>query len=214
MAEIAARAEAAASTQPEHRAAGLTWFAVGVARLRRWEIQQARHALRHADRQLAAGSLAALQARARAWRALAEAACGDLTAARRSASDVPGVPSGLPPGGRSVTGPGSGPLSRGVLARGSALPGGGGAGGPAQGAAAWAGTTHGPGAGGPAGGGPGRGKLAGDRAGLPGLGSRAAGMGPPGVPGPAPAGPGCLRCARRRQRCERPARPAGWTAAA
>ncbi|MFI5065669.1 MAG: hypothetical protein ACHP9Z_17065, partial [Streptosporangiales bacterium] len=99
VAEIAARAEAAASTQPEHRAAGLTWFAVGVARLRRWEIQQARHALRHADRQLAAGSLAALQARARAWRALAEAVCGDLTAARRSASDVPGVPSGLPPGG-------------------------------------------------------------------------------------------------------------------
>ena len=73
VAEIAARAEAAASTQPEHRAVGLLWFAVGVARLRRWEIQQARHALRHADRQLAAGNLTGLQARARAWRALAEA---------------------------------------------------------------------------------------------------------------------------------------------
>ena len=85
---LAERAQAAASTQPEHRAVGLLWFAVGVARLRRWEIQQARHALRHADRQLAAGNLTGLQARARAWRALAEAWYGDLTAARRSAADV------------------------------------------------------------------------------------------------------------------------------
>ena len=85
---LAERAEAAAGTQPEHRAVGLLWFAVGVARLRRWEIQQARHALRHADRQLAAGNLTGLQARARAWRALAEAWYGDLTAARRSAADV------------------------------------------------------------------------------------------------------------------------------
>ena len=85
---LAERAQAAASTQPEHRAVGLLWFAVGVARLRRWEIQQARHALRYADRQLAAGNLTGLQARARAWRALAEAWYGDLTAARRSATDV------------------------------------------------------------------------------------------------------------------------------
>ena len=85
---LAERAQAAASTQPEHRAVGLLWFAVGVARLRRWEIQQARHALRHADRQLAAGNLTGLQARARAWRALAEAWYGDLTTARRSAADV------------------------------------------------------------------------------------------------------------------------------
>jgi LuxR family maltose regulon positive regulatory protein len=183
--EIAARAEAAAATQPEHRAAGLTWFAVGVARLRRWEIQQARHALRHADRQLAAGSLAALQARARAWRALAEAACGDLTAARRSASDVPGVPSGLPPGGRSAAAPGSGPMSRGALAGGSALPGSR----PAKGAPARPGATRGPAAGGPAGGGPGRARLAGDRASLPGTGSRSAWTGPPGTPG-VPAGAG------------------------
>ena len=181
--EIAARAEAAASTQPEHRAAGLTWFAVGVARLRRWEIQQARHALRHADRQLAAGSLAALQARARAWRALAEAWFGDLTAARRSASDVPGVPSGLPPGGRSAAAPGPGPMPRGVLAGGSAPPGGSLAGGPAQGSAARPGSARGPAAGSPAGGGPGRGRLAGDRAGLPGLGGRSAGIGMPGTSG-------------------------------
>ncbi len=86
---LAERCEAAASAQPEHRAVGLLWFAVGVARLRRWEIQSARRALRHADRQLAAGSLAGLQARARAWRALAEAWFGDLSAAQRSAGDVP-----------------------------------------------------------------------------------------------------------------------------
>ena len=85
---LAERAQTAASTQPEHRAVGLLWFALGVARLRRWEIQQARHALRHADRQLAAGNLTGLQARARAWRALAEAWYGDLTTARRSAADV------------------------------------------------------------------------------------------------------------------------------
>ncbi len=87
---LAERAQAAAATQPEHRAVGLLWFALGVARLRRWEIQPARHALRQADRQLAAGNLTGLQARARAWRALAEAWYGDLTAARRSAADVQG----------------------------------------------------------------------------------------------------------------------------
>ncbi len=95
---LAERSQAAASTQPEHRAVGLLWFALGVARLRRWEIQPARHALRHADRQLAAGNLAALQARARAWRALAEAWNGDLSAARRSAADVLAGLGGLEPG--------------------------------------------------------------------------------------------------------------------
>ena len=92
---LAERSQAAASTQPEHRAVGLLWYALGVARLRRWEVQPARHALRHADRQLAAGNLTGLQARARAWRALAEAWYGDLSAARRSAADVlagPGLP--------------------------------------------------------------------------------------------------------------------------
>jgi len=86
---LAEQAQAPASTQPEHRAVGLLWFALGVARLRRWEIGPARQALRQADRQLAAGSLVGLQARARAWRALAEAWHGDLNAASRSASDVP-----------------------------------------------------------------------------------------------------------------------------
>ena len=60
-----------------------------MARLRRWEIQVARHALRHADRQLGRGQPGRAEARARAWRALAEAWSGDLTAAQRSASDVP-----------------------------------------------------------------------------------------------------------------------------
>jgi LuxR family transcriptional regulator, maltose regulon positive regulatory protein len=97
---LAEQAQAPASTQPEHRAVGLLWFALGVARLRRWEIQPARHALRQADRQLAAGNLTGLQARARAWRALAEAWHGDLAAARRSASDVPAARSGLASLGR------------------------------------------------------------------------------------------------------------------
>jgi LuxR family maltose regulon positive regulatory protein len=91
---LAEQAQAPASTQPEHRAVGLLWFALGVARLRRWEVGPARQALRQADRQLAAGNLTGLQARARAWRALAEAWHGDLVAARRSASDVPTVRGG------------------------------------------------------------------------------------------------------------------------
>jgi LuxR family maltose regulon positive regulatory protein len=97
---LAEQAQAPASTQPEHRAVGLLWFALGVARLRRWEIQPAQYALRQADRQLAAGNLTGLQARARAWRALAEAWHGDLAAARRSASDVPAARSGLASLGR------------------------------------------------------------------------------------------------------------------
>ena len=104
---LAEQSQAAASTQPEHRAVGLLWFALGVARLRRWEIQQARRALRNADRQLAAGNLTGLQARARAWRALAEAWYGDLTAARRSAADVLA--------GREVGDPGRAGPARGEL---------------------------------------------------------------------------------------------------
>jgi LuxR family maltose regulon positive regulatory protein len=105
---LAERSQAVASTQPEHRAVGLLWYALGVARLRRWEVQPARHALRHADRQLAAGNLTGLQARARAWRALAEAWYGDLSAARRSAADVlagMGLPEpGLPDASRAELG--------------------------------------------------------------------------------------------------------------
>lgn len=91
---LAERSQAAACTQPEHRALGLLWFAIGVACLRRWEIQEARRALRHADSELGAGGLASFQARARAWRALAEAWSGDLTAAHRSAADVRAIASG------------------------------------------------------------------------------------------------------------------------
>jgi LuxR family transcriptional regulator, maltose regulon positive regulatory protein len=128
---LAEQYQATASTQPEHRAVGLLWFALGVARLRRWEIRPARQALRQADRQLAAGSLTGLQARARAWRALAEAACGDLAAARRSASDVPAVRGGQPGGpgsfagsftpagltlpGAWLAGPGPGPATQSAL---------------------------------------------------------------------------------------------------
>src|ERR1035441_3567381 len=72
----------------EHRALGLLWFALGAARLRRWEIRDARYALEHAGRQLAAGGLAVLQARAAGWQALADAWFGDLGRAERTAGGV------------------------------------------------------------------------------------------------------------------------------
>ena len=85
---LADSVQAAVSTQAEHRAVGLLWFSLGTAGLRRWEIAEARHALRQADRQLGAGGLPELRWRARAWRALAEACYGDLTAALQTAGDV------------------------------------------------------------------------------------------------------------------------------
>jgi LuxR family maltose regulon positive regulatory protein len=90
---LAKQCQPAASTQAEHRGVGLLWFALGTAALRRWETQAARRALREADRELGAGGLPAGQARARAWRALAEACYGDLTAAQRSADEVRGCAS-------------------------------------------------------------------------------------------------------------------------
>jgi LuxR family maltose regulon positive regulatory protein len=81
---LAEQAQATAGTQPEHRVLGLLWFALGTARLRRWEIHEACCALGHATRQLTAGGLRELCARARAWQALAEAWYGDLTAAEKA----------------------------------------------------------------------------------------------------------------------------------
>jgi LuxR family maltose regulon positive regulatory protein len=83
---LAGRCQAAVSTRAEHGAVGLLWFALGTASLRRWEIQDAGRALRRADRELGAGGLAEWQARARGWRALAEALGGELAAAERSAA--------------------------------------------------------------------------------------------------------------------------------
>jgi LuxR family transcriptional regulator, maltose regulon positive regulatory protein len=94
---LAEQAQATAGTQPEHRTLGLLWFALGTARLRRWEIHEARYALNHACRQLTAGGLGELCARARGWQALAEAWYGDLTAAEK------------PLGEPAVAGPGGGP---------------------------------------------------------------------------------------------------------
>lgn len=85
---LAEQAQSAAASSAEHRAIGLLWFALGIARLRRWEIRQARQALGSADRHLAAGNLAGLQARARGWRSLAEAWHGDLAEAQKAAGDV------------------------------------------------------------------------------------------------------------------------------
>jgi LuxR family maltose regulon positive regulatory protein len=85
---VAESTQASASTQAEHRAAGLLWFTLGCASLRRWDAGAASHALRQADRQLGAGGLTALRARTRAWLALAQACSGDLAAAQRAADDV------------------------------------------------------------------------------------------------------------------------------
>jgi LuxR family maltose regulon positive regulatory protein len=81
---LAEQAQATAGTQPEHRVLGMLWFALGTARLRRWEIVEARYALNHAGRQLTAGGLGELCARAHGWQALAEAWYGDLTAAEKA----------------------------------------------------------------------------------------------------------------------------------
>jgi len=78
---LAERAQATAGTLPAHRALGTLWLALGTARLRRWEIADARRELRHAVRQLEAAGLAGLLARARGWQALTEALYGDLKAA-------------------------------------------------------------------------------------------------------------------------------------
>jgi LuxR family maltose regulon positive regulatory protein len=78
---LAERAQATAGTLPAHRALGTLWLALGTARLRRWELTDARRELGHAVRQLEAAGLAGLLARARGWQALAEALYGDLRAA-------------------------------------------------------------------------------------------------------------------------------------
>ena len=85
---LAEHAQASAGTLAEHRALGLLWFALGVARLRRWEIQDARYALDHADRQLAAGALAGLRMRSLGWQAIADGWYGDLARAAREAGAV------------------------------------------------------------------------------------------------------------------------------
>ena len=85
---VAESAQASAGTQACSRGAGLLWFALGCASLRRWHIGEAGHALRHADRHLGAGGLAGLRARARAWLAVAQACGGDLAAAQHAAGEV------------------------------------------------------------------------------------------------------------------------------
>ncbi|HEU5420906.1 MAG TPA: LuxR C-terminal-related transcriptional regulator [Streptosporangiaceae bacterium] len=77
----AEQAEATAAAVPQYRAAGLLWFALGCARLRRLEVIAARHAFGRASAQLTAGSMPGLRARALAWQALAAARQGSLAAA-------------------------------------------------------------------------------------------------------------------------------------
>jgi LuxR family maltose regulon positive regulatory protein len=90
----AERAAAAAATVPQYRTAGLLWFAIGCALLRRWEARPAARALAQASAQLAAGSLPGLRARALAWQALAAAGCGELAAADRLIGEAAASPAG------------------------------------------------------------------------------------------------------------------------
>ncbi len=124
---LAERSQPAASTRAEHRGIGLLWFALGTASLRRWEIEEARRALRQADRELGAGGLAQFQARARAWRALAEAWYGDLAAAERSGADAragAGASAGAGAGASASAGAGAGASAGacGASAGGASLP--------------------------------------------------------------------------------------------
>ena len=82
----AEQAGRSAGSQAEHRAAGILWWALGVAKMRGSQLPEARHALSAADRELGAGDFTQLQARARAWWALAEAWQGNLTAAQAAAA--------------------------------------------------------------------------------------------------------------------------------
>ncbi len=84
-AERLASATEATGRLAEHRSLGLLWFAIGAARVCRWEMGPALDALQRAERQLAAGGLAWLEARASGWRALAEAEFGNVTRAERIA---------------------------------------------------------------------------------------------------------------------------------
>ena len=112
---LAERSQPAVSTRAEHRGIGLLWFALGTASLRRWEIQEARRALRRADRELGAGGLAQFQARARAWRALAEAWYGDLAAAERSGADARASAAGASAAGASAARAGAAGISGGGI---------------------------------------------------------------------------------------------------
>jgi LuxR family transcriptional regulator, maltose regulon positive regulatory protein len=89
---LAEHAQATAGTLPAHRALGTLWLALGTARLRGWELTDARRALRHAVRQLEAAGLAGLLARARGWQALAESLYGDLSAAAEIIAEEERIP--------------------------------------------------------------------------------------------------------------------------
>jgi LuxR family transcriptional regulator, maltose regulon positive regulatory protein len=84
----AERASHPAGAQAAHRALGLLWWAIGVAHLRKFEVQHASAALANASRELGAGNLGELQNRARAWQTLAQAWNGSLTEAETNAVEI------------------------------------------------------------------------------------------------------------------------------
>jgi LuxR family transcriptional regulator, maltose regulon positive regulatory protein len=104
-AALAGKAGASAGTPAEHRAVGLLWYALGCARLGRFEARQAALALAQAGRQLGAGGPAGLRARAAAWRSLALAWHGELAEAEQAAADAVAAAAARPgPAGQPGTG--------------------------------------------------------------------------------------------------------------
>ncbi len=93
---MASQAHEESRSVPEHRATGLLWLALGCARLRQQQPQQAAVALQHATSQLAAGGLGLVRERARSWEAVAHACYGDLATATRVAAEVAEGPAGGP----------------------------------------------------------------------------------------------------------------------
>jgi len=115
---LAERQQQTAASPAEHRALGLLWFTLGTARLRRWEIPAARLALGHAECQLEAGGPAGLLARARGWRALADAWHGEpaarLPAGETSATGADpaaGGPAAVGLAAAGLAGPAAGPAA-------------------------------------------------------------------------------------------------------
>jgi LuxR family maltose regulon positive regulatory protein len=103
-AALADTAGASVGTPAGHRAVGLLWYALGCARLGRFEARQAALALAHADRHLGAGGPAGLRGRAAAWRSLALAWHGDLAEAERAATVAdPAVTDPASPSGAAGT---------------------------------------------------------------------------------------------------------------
>ncbi|HEV2372919.1 MAG TPA: LuxR C-terminal-related transcriptional regulator, partial [Streptosporangiaceae bacterium] len=94
-----------ASTRAGHQACGLGWFALGVTAVGRGDMDQASHALRHAEHELRAGGRGPLRSRVLAWLAVTHAWSGALASAEETCAELGlGVP-GSGPGAAALTCP-------------------------------------------------------------------------------------------------------------